>query len=486
MDITTNRLRLQEDICKWLYYFLNLLCLYLIAARALSMPIQGDEAGTYLRHATAGFEGLFNLGTANNHFLNTFLITLATAKASFSEAAIRIPVVLTYAWFFLFYVPSRFCFSRWSDRLLFASLSLLPYYINEYASMARGYIMSACFACAALNELALFSNSSPQSANGFIDRHLHLRFVASEQLRMVRVCLFSSLAALSSILMFPFFVIVNVYGLVHLRRLTCLTYCRRELPRLTAAIVLAGGAFVLSVHTFMAIKNSGVSTIASPPIGFGAWLIKLPQLLWIPIVNVAHAPGSSSQLFAQMTCLASAISVLAAIFYEGSRQHLRAAIVLVASTLFLIYSLALIGSYPTGRGWLPFWFIIVFVIVAAINLNFDPVAIKYFPAQYGRWLAVSGLTALTLIAVWSVWRSYQGNYVYELRPFYYQYKSLMHYSREQDLKCLSHGDINDEVLKFYFLNDAGPVPLPKECPVGVKSQPGFMPYSYANKEPVFD
>jgi len=52
----------------------------------------------------------------------------------------------------------------------------------------------------------------------------------------------------------------------------------------------------------MAIKNSGVATIASPPIGFGAWFIGLPQLLWIPIVSVAHAPGSSSQFFAQIIC----------------------------------------------------------------------------------------------------------------------------------------------------------------------------------------
>ncbi|MBM5796600.1 MAG: hypothetical protein FJ060_00270 [Cyanobacteria bacterium K_Offshore_0m_m2_072] len=186
--------------------------MYLITARALSMPIQGDEAGTYLRHATDGFEGLFDLSTANNHFLNTLLIALATAKVSFSEAAITIPVVLTYAWFFLYYVSLRFCFSRWTDRLLFSSLSLLPYYINEYASMARGYIMSACFACAALNELALFSNSRPQSSNSDIELHLHLRLVASEQLKVVRVCLFSSLAALSSILMFSFFLIVNLYG----------------------------------------------------------------------------------------------------------------------------------------------------------------------------------------------------------------------------------------------------------------------------------
>jgi len=130
--------------------------------------------------------------------------------------------------------------------------------------------------------------------------------------------------------------------------------------------------------------------------------------------------------------------------------------------------------------------VIIFVIVAALNLTFDRGVIKYFSPQCGRWFAVSGLTALTLIAVWSVWRNYQGNYVYELRPFYYQYKSLIHYSRGQDLKYLSYSDINDEVLKFYFLNDAGPVPLPKECPIGVKSQPGFMPYSYSKKEPVFD
>lgn len=446
------------------------------------MPIQGDEAGTYLRHATTGIQGLFDLGTANNHFLNTLLIALATARASFSEAAIRTPVVLTYAWFFLFYLPSRFCFPRWSDKLLFAGLSLLPYYINEYATMARGYILSACFAAAALNELALFSNAGPQAASHVIDPGL----AVAERLKVVRVCLFSSLAVLSSILIFPFFLLVNGYGLVHLRKVCRVKAGREEVVPLTAATALACGAVVLSVHTFLAIKNSGVGTIVSPPLNFGSWFIGLPQLLWTPIVNVAHASGSSSPLFAQIVCFASAASFLVAIFYGGPGQHVRAAIVLVASNLFLIYVLALVGSYPTGRGWLPFWFVIVFTIVAALNLALDRGASRWLPAKSGRWLAVSSLTALVLIAAGSVWRSYQGNYVYELRPFYYQYKSLMHYSRQQNLKCLSYGDINDEVLKFYFLNDAGPVPRPSECPAGVKSQPGFMPYSHDNKEPVFD
>lgn len=482
MQTSTARLITQERICKQIYYFLNLVCFYLIVARALSMPIQGDEAGTYLRHATNGIDGLFNLGTANNHFLNTVLIAFTTAKASFSEVAIRAPVLLTYAWFFLHYVPSKFFLFRWSDKLLFAGLCLLPYYVNEYASMARGYILAACFACAALNELALFSNSDSQSPVDVTYSSL----VSSEQLKVVRVCLFSSLATLSSILVFPFFLLVNGYGFLHLRRVCSVHVSRLEVSRLVPVIALAFGTFTLSVHTFLAIKSSGVATVVSPPKDFSSWFIGLPELLWTPIVSVAHAVGSSSQLFAQIACFASSASISVAILYAGPRQNVRAAIILVASNLFLIYLLALTGSYPTGRGWLPFWFVIIFVIVAALSLTSDLGAIKCLQAKFGRLFVVSSLTALALIAAGNVWRSYQGNYVYELRPFYYQYKSLMHYSRKQDLKCLSYGDINDEVLKFYFLNDAGSVPLPNECPPGVKSQPGFMPYSYDNKEPFFD
>jgi hypothetical protein len=158
---------------------------------------------------------------------------------------------------------------------------------------------------------------------------------------------------------------------------------------------------------------------------------------------------------------------------------------LLASNFLMIYFLALFGSYPAGRGWLSFWFSIVFSNVAALDLIATRWPFGSLKCKTFRWPLVSILTALTNVTMFSVWQSYKGSYVYELRPFYYQYKALMHYSMTQNLQCLSYGDINDEVLKFYYLNDSGPVPLPKECLPGIRSQYGFMPYSLDNKEPFF-
>ena len=111
---------------------------------------------------------------------------------------------------------------------------------------------------------------------------------------------------------------------------------------------------------------------------------------------------------------------------------------------------------------------IVFVTVVALNLTLDRCVSRWLPAKSGRWLAVSSLTALALIVAGSVWHGYQGNYMHEPRLFYCQCKSLMHYLRKQNLKFLSYGGINDEVLKSYFLDDAGPVPPPSECRPGDK------------------
>jgi hypothetical protein len=482
MTTPKDRLNTEESISQFLYYSLNLLCFYLIVSRAMSMPIQGDEAGTYLRHATTGVDGLFNLSTANNHFLNTFLIAVATSKAPFSEVAIRIPVILTYAWFFLFYIPLKFCFPKWTDKLLFACGCLLPYYFNEYASMARGYVMSACFACAAFNEAALFEESQSSQYAFNSDRLVG----TSDKHRLARVLMFTSLATLSSILVFPLMFLVSFYGFVHFRWFSSSRHSWQVSPSINAAIALTLGTLVLTFYTFLSIKGTGVATIVSPPLPFDSWFIGLSTLLWAPVAAVAHANGSSTPIFSQIIVATLTISIVYATLFRGSQQHLRILILLIAFNFFVLYMLALVGSYPTGRGWLPFWPIIIFSILCAKQMAFDGFLVKVFPPNLIRWFSVSSLTALTLISISSVWHSYNGNYVYELRPFYYQYKSLMHYSRTQSLQCLSYGDINDEVLKFYFLNPVGPVPMPTSCAPGVQSQRGFMQFSYDNKEPFFD
>ena len=461
-----------EKILSIAYYLFNGICFYFVASRSISLPIQGDEAGTYLRHATGGPDALFNLGTANNHFLNTLLIKLTTSSAPFSEIAIRLPTVAIYAWFFFYYIPRQSCFKTWGSRLLFSAISLFPYYINEYASMARGYVMSSIFSCCTLSELAVklesYHSSQQENNNG--------------QDFPGKVVLFACLSTLSSIIALPLATTSILISIICFIRFEQPHRLLRSSKVNALAISLAAGTAGLTIHTFIAIKHSGVGTIVSAPIQPVKWLSEFYNFIWLPISGSAHSYGSSSPAFAIIITWLWILSILAVLISKNYKIAAKLSVASLVTALILLYCLALSGDYPVGRGMIPYWLPIAFTCSIPFSSNYYILTPNYGLEKAANLLGL----ALGIIAVINLNKNYETRYVNEMRPFYYQYKSLMHYSRTQNLKCLSYGDINDEVLKFYFLNPEGPVAKPDECPTGKKSQYGFMPYSHDNKEPFFN
>ena len=180
-----------ESIARFIYFLTCSILLFLCISRGIAMPIQGDEAGTYIRHVTQGWQGFWDVSTANNHLLNTGLIWITTLFAPFSEAAIRLPTLIISAWFFFWYIPARLTPNSWASRLIFAGIGLMPYYFNEYLSMARGYGMASIFAVCALNEVARYRQTYKTRAQLYLSS------------------LFISLSCLASLTIFPLFILLN-------------------------------------------------------------------------------------------------------------------------------------------------------------------------------------------------------------------------------------------------------------------------------------
>ena len=159
--------------------------------------------------------------------------------------------------------------------------------------------------------------------------------------------------------------------------------------------------------------------------------------------------------------------------------------VLVMTSIGLIYLLSLVGSYPYGRAWVPYWLPLAYAALTPIFAITQSNANSKGVIELESKLLLIGI-GLSAIALTSSLIQFQPKFAYETRPFYYQYKSLMHHSRAGTIDCLAYKDINDEVLRFYYLNKEGPIQPLTQCPRGTDSPPGFMQFSHENKEPFFN
>ena len=464
---------------RFIYFLVCTILLFLCISRGIAMPIQGDEAGTYIRHATKGWEGFWDVSTANNHLLNTALVWIATLFAPFSEAAIRLPTLIISAWFFIWYIPARLTPSSWVARLIFAALALMPYYFNEYLSMARGYGMASIFAVCALNELATYRQS----------------YSTREQLYLSSF--FISLSCLASLTVFPLFILLNAYVLKSLiwsstRGLT--EASNKPKPRISWLYLMPMVmTLALSIYTYASIKLSGVATIARGADTIWEWIIGMPQAILTPLKG-ASIGGDFPRLFPSPYLEEFlGIALLALVAYQllqmtkGAKADnpWLAGFILVMTSIGLIYLLSLVGSYPYGRAWVPYWLALTYAGLTPIFAITQSNTSSKGVIELDTKLLLIGIV-LSAIALTSSLIQFQPKYVYEMRPFYYQYKSLMHHSRAGTIDCLAYKDINDEVLRFYYLNKEGPIQSLAQCPEGTDSPPGFMQFSYENKEPFFN
>ena len=142
---------------------LSIFCFTVALMRSINMGITCDEAITYLTYINKNW--LLNLQLiANNHLLNTILIQIivSVTKIKYNEFILRIPNLIIYL-IYLYY-SYKISTKLYKNSYSLATVLLLNYSVNEFASVARGYGMASSFVLAALYYYKLYikSNDSKQ------------------------------------------------------------------------------------------------------------------------------------------------------------------------------------------------------------------------------------------------------------------------------------------------------------------------------------
>jgi hypothetical protein len=114
------------------------------AFRAMLLSITWDEAYTYIEFARNGKVILesYDLMSANNHLLNTWLMILFTKAFGVSEFVMRMPVLITYVLYLCFSAKLAGKMNgKWLSVAAFIVLNVNPYMI-DFFTVARGYGLS--------------------------------------------------------------------------------------------------------------------------------------------------------------------------------------------------------------------------------------------------------------------------------------------------------------------------------------------------------
>ena len=161
---------------KEIFYPLSILAIALFffifeILRAARVAFTIDEASTYLNYLSTNVLAVFDLNSANNHFLNTLLAKIAWTLAGSSEFVLRIPNLLGYSLYLLFsfLILHRFVKNRVIVICGYLLLNLNPY-ILDFFSLCRGYGLSLGFLMAALFFFVSFLEKSiPSPREGYRD-----------------------------------------------------------------------------------------------------------------------------------------------------------------------------------------------------------------------------------------------------------------------------------------------------------------------------
>ena len=125
-----------------IYFITTSIIIFTISViRSLKTGITFDEALTYLNFVLNPEADNVDF-MANNHLLNTYLIKFLTflTGIKYNEFLIRIPSLI----FYIVYIIYTYRLSHlYKNKYFISSLLLFNYVINEFASLARGYMMAS-------------------------------------------------------------------------------------------------------------------------------------------------------------------------------------------------------------------------------------------------------------------------------------------------------------------------------------------------------
>jgi Dolichyl-phosphate-mannose-protein mannosyltransferase len=167
---------------------------YLII-RAQTISLNWDEAYSFFEFVRTPrwFPVELNTMSANNHFLNSWLMKMSVAFLGESELALRLPNLL--ASLLYFYTAMRIAQLLFTKRIwqvgVFLIITVNPYLL-DYFSMARGYGISMAFLLAAVYQFLLFFRNNYSIVQAYrVQLFLLLALLAN--LTMIHVLLSASL-----------------------------------------------------------------------------------------------------------------------------------------------------------------------------------------------------------------------------------------------------------------------------------------------------
>ncbi len=150
--------------------------------RAIRVPLTFDEAATHMTYLSSSVWAVFDLNSANNHFLYSLLAKLGCVLAGSSELVLRLPSLLGY----LLYLGSSWAIlNRFFDRFLalagFLFLNVNPY-ILDYFAMGRGYGLALGLETAAVYFFLVFldpKRTAPDERHRALASSLALAFASA-------------------------------------------------------------------------------------------------------------------------------------------------------------------------------------------------------------------------------------------------------------------------------------------------------------------
>ena len=139
--------------------------------RAATQSLVHDEALTWQLYLAGPASMIFRYFDANNHFLATVLFRISTTLFGESEFAIRLPTLLSGAWFFwtLFRLCELVLGEGWLFLLGCASVALNPILL-DFLVAARGYGLAIASLFWALYEMLAWWEAQSQGADAIVLR----------------------------------------------------------------------------------------------------------------------------------------------------------------------------------------------------------------------------------------------------------------------------------------------------------------------------
>jgi len=319
-----------------------------VAIRAHNLSFTHDESLTFTI-----VEGHYiYLNTANNHILNTDLMSLSESVFGKSEIALRLPNVLSFI-FFLIGSFSIFKSAQNNWILLFgASLILLNPFVIEFFSLARGYGLALGFMV-----MSIFY----MTRNGMTYHSLKplvKDFVLSAS--------FASLAVYSNLSMINFLISVIIifiiqFGLFRKYQVSHLGH----LAVFISVILLSCVPIYLGVQRLLLLKEMG-------QLYFGTTsLIDSINSLIVPTVFFTEGVPVITSLIKIVVLLFLGMGILAIIInkeFKG-KLFLITILILLLTTALLLERFLFEVKYPIGRAALYYWPIFsIFTYYLAIHL----------------------------------------------------------------------------------------------------------------------